>query len=204
MTQSTLPAMDTKDTKGSLTKSLVRTCLLVVFIPVAVLAGVLYFRIRALLVEINAPTLSAQLTELTIFTILVALGVLGLLYALLNWVAKRFIEPIQALAIASRRFTDGDWTQRADTSSNDEVGVIASSFNHMAEQLGEVYQSLEKKVDERARQIRTAAEVAQNVTTSLNLDDMLNKTTELLVQEFGFYQASIFLIDRGGKYADFK
>ncbi|HRJ76578.1 MAG TPA: HAMP domain-containing protein, partial [Anaerolineales bacterium] len=204
MTKSTLPAMDTKDTKGSLTKSLVRTFLLVVFIPVAVLAGLLYFRIRALLVEINAPTLSAQLTELTIFTILVALGVLGLLYALLNWVAKRFIEPIQALAIASRRFTDGDWTQRADTSSNDEVGVIASSFNHMAEQLGEVYQSLEKKVDERARQIRTAAEVAQNVTTSLNLDDMLNKTTELLVQEFGFYQASIFLIDRGGKYADFK
>ncbi|HCB01590.1 MAG TPA: hypothetical protein DEP19_04330 [Anaerolineae bacterium] len=204
MTKSTLPAMDTKDTQGSLTKTLVRTFLLVVFIPVAVLAGLLYFRIRALLIEINAPTLSTQLTELTIFTVLVVLGVLGLLYALLNWVAKRFIEPIQSLASASRRFTDGDWTQRADTSSNDEVGIIASSFNHMAEQLGEVYQSLEKKVDERARQIRTAAEVAQNVTTSLNLDDMLNKTTELLVQEFGFYQASIFLIDRGGKYADFK
>lgn len=196
--------MDTKETKGSLTKTLVRTFLIVVFIPVVAMAGLLYFRIRALLIEINAPTLSAQLTELTLFTILVVLGVLGLLYALLNWVAKRFIEPIQSLANATKRFTDGDWTQRADTSSNDEVGLIASSFNHMAEQLGEVYQSLEKKVDERARQIRTAAEVAQNVTTSLNLDDMLNKTTELLVQEFGFYQASIFLIDRGGKYADFK
>jgi len=196
--------MDTKETKGSLTKTLVRTFLIVVFIPVAILAGLLYFRVRALLIEINAPTLSAQLTELTLFTLLVVLGVLGLLYALLNWVAKRFIEPIQSLANAARRFADGDWTRRIEITNDDEVGVIANSFNHMANQLGEVYQSLEKKVDERARQIRTAAEVAQNVTTTLNLDDMLNKTTELLVQEFGFYQASIFIIERGGKYADFK
>src|SRR5690606_20210882 len=166
--------------------------------------GLLYFRIRALLIEINAPTISSQLTELTFFTIVVVLGVLGLLYALLHWVSKRFVEPIQSLANATQRFVDGDWTQRVEVTNNDEVSVIADSFNRMANKLGEVYHSLEKKVDERARQIRTAAEVAQNVTTSLNLDDMLNKTTELLVQEFGFYQASIFLIDRGGKYADFK
>lgn len=196
--------MDTQTTKGSLTKTLVRSFFFVVFIPVVALAGLLYFRIRALLIEINAPTISSQLTELTFFTIVVVLGVLGLLYALLNWVSKRFVEPIQSLANATQRFVDGDWTQRVEVTNNDEVSVIADSFNRMANQLGEVYQSLEKKVDERARQIRTAAEVAQSVTTTLNLDDMLNKTTELLVQEFGFYQASIFLTDRGGKYADFK
>jgi GAF domain-containing protein/HAMP domain-containing protein len=203
MTQSTLPT-DTKEINISLTSRLVRTMFLVAFIPLVGLTGLIYFRTRALLIEINSPAASAQVTELTIFTILVSLGVSGVLYALLNWVVRRFIKPIQSLAIAARRFTDGDWTQRIEISSNDELGAIANSFNHMAGQLGEVYQSLEKKVDERARQIRTAAEVAQNVTTTLNLDDMLNKTTELLVQEFGFYQASIFLIDRGGKYADFK
>ncbi|MBX3038227.1 MAG: GAF domain-containing protein [Anaerolineales bacterium] len=204
MTKSTLPAMDTKEINTSLTSKLVRTIFFVAFIPLAGLVGLIYFRTRALLLEINSPTASAQVTELTLFTVLVSLGVFGVLYALLNWGVSRFIQPLQSLADSARRFTDGDWTQRVEISSNDEVGVIANSFNHMAGQLGEVYQSLEKKVDERARQIRTAAEVAQNVTTTLNLDDMLNKTTELLVQEFGFYQASIFLIDRGGKYADFK
>ena len=64
--------------------------------------------------------------------------------------------------------------------------------------------SLEQKVEERTRQIRTAAEVAQNITTISNLDEMLDKTVELLVQQFNFYQASIFLLDRGGKHVDFK
>jgi GAF domain-containing protein/HAMP domain-containing protein len=204
MTKSTLPAMDTKEINTSLTSKLVRTIFFVAFILLAGLIGLIYFRTRALLLEINSPTASAQVTELTLFTVLVSLGVFGVLYALLNWGVSRFVQPLQSLADSARRFTDGDWTQRVEISTNDEVGVIANSFNHMAGQLGEVYQSLEKKVDERARQIRTAAEVAQNVTTTLNLDDMLNKTTELLVQEFGFYQASVFLIDRGGKYADFK
>src|SRR5690606_33182945 len=67
-----------------------------------------------------------------------------------------------------------------------------------------MYQSLERKVDERARQLRTAAEVAQSITTIPDLDEMLDKTVELLTQQFGYYQASIFMIDRSGKFADFK
>ncbi|NOH03099.1 MAG: GAF domain-containing protein [Chloroflexi bacterium] len=46
--------------------------------------------------------------------------------------------------------------------------------------------------------------MAQSITTIPNLDDMLNKTVELLAQQFGYYQASIFMVDRGGKYAEFK
>ncbi len=204
MSHSTLPATDTKETSLNLTSKIVRMLFVVAFIPFAGTALLIYFRTRALLIETNAPALSSQLTELTVFTILLIFGGAGILYAALNWAAAKALAPIQTLTNAARRFTEGDWTQRVEISTNDEIGTIAGSFNHMAHQLGEVYQSLEKKVDERARQIRTAAEVAQNVTATLNLDDMLNKTTELLVQEFGFYQASIFLIDRGGKYADFK
>ena len=36
------------------------------------------------------------------------------------------------------------------------------------------------------------------------MNETFNKTVELLVQQFGFYQASIFLIDRSGKYIEFK
>ncbi|KXK11914.1 MAG: putative signaling protein [Chloroflexi bacterium OLB14] len=202
MSNQTLPTASSKS--QVLTNRLVRTIILTVCIPVLLLAGLLYFRARLLLIEANAPTLSTQLTELNFFTILIVCGIVGILFALLTWSLRGVFEPLQIVANSARRFADGDWNQRIQYEKDDEVGVIADSFNRMANQLGEVYQSLEKKVDERARQIRTAAEVAQNVTTSLNLDEMLSKTTELLVQEFGFYQASIFLIDRGGKYADFR
>ena len=154
--------------------------------------------------EIKSSTIYREVNSLAPFTIFLALGTLGLTSLVLMIGTRRAIQPLQALTDITRKVADGDWSQRAKVTGNDEIGVLAQSFNQMADQLSEVYQSLEKKVDERARQIRTAAEVAQNITTISNLDDMLNKTVELLVKEFGVYQAGIFMIDRSGKFADFK
>ena len=117
---------------------------------------------------------------------------------------NRVIKPLQSFSDITRKFADGDWNRRADVLSNDEVGLLANSFNDMADQLSSAYRSLEQKVDERTRQIRAAAEVAQNITTLSNVGEMLDKTVELIVQQFGFYQASIFMLDREGKYAEFK
>ncbi|HRQ25230.1 MAG TPA: HAMP domain-containing protein, partial [Anaerolineales bacterium] len=142
--------------------------------------------------EIKSSTIYREVNSLAPFTIFLALGTLGLTSLVLMIGTRRAIQPLQALTDITRKVANGDWSQRAKVTGNDEIGVLAQSFNQMADQLSEVYQSLEKKVDERARQIRTAAEVAQNITTISNLDDMLNKTVELLVKEFGVYQAGIF------------
>ncbi len=154
--------------------------------------------------EINSDNIYGQINSLTPFTILLIIGTVLATAFVLSLGIRRIIKPLQSLTAITKKFAEGEWNQRAEVSSNDEVGLLASSFNNMADQLGEVYQSLEKKVDERTRQIRTAAEVAQSVTAIPNLDEMLNKTSELLVNEFGFYQASIYTVERGGKYADFK
>lgn len=206
MTTTSSPAPVNSQAKftGSLTATLVRTLLVFTFIPLALMAGLMYFRMRALLLEGNSANVSAQLNSLTVFTALMLLAALAVLFVLFNWGIKRFTQSLQILTSTARKFADGDWNQRAEISSDDEIGLLANSFNRMAEQLGNAYQSLEKKVDERARQIRTAAEVAQSVTSIPNLDEMLNKTSELLVNEFGFYQASIYMVERGGKYVDFK
>lgn len=154
--------------------------------------------------EINASEIYKGTTSLAPFTLALALVTLAFIGLVLFFGVKRVIQPLQSLSAITRKFAAGDWSQRAQVTRNDEVGLLATSFNHMADQLGEIYQSLEQKVDERTRQIQTAAEVAQNITTIPNLDDMLNKTVELLVQRFDFYQASIFMVDRSGRYADFK
>jgi GAF domain-containing protein/HAMP domain-containing protein len=154
--------------------------------------------------EIDSDKIYGQINSLIPFT-LILLFAIGIATAyILRFGVRRVIQPLQSLASITRNFADGDWNQRADVASNDEVGLLANSFNHMADQLGDVYQSLEQKVDERTRQIRAAAEVAQSVTSIPNLDDMLNRTAELLVREFEFYQASIFITERNGKYVDFK
>lgn len=157
-----------------------------------------------IVLEVKETDIYRQLTSLAPFTgglILVTLFFTTMVLAL---GINRVIKPLRSLSEITQKFAEGDWGQRAEVLSNDEVGFLASSFNKMADELRGTYQSLEQKMDERTRQIQTTAEVAQNFTTLSNLDEMLNKTVELLVQQFDFYQASVFLLDRNGKYLEFK
>jgi len=154
--------------------------------------------------EVKARDVYGQISSLIPFTILLVLGALlgtGLVMVI---GINRVIKPLRSLSDITLGFAEGDWRRRAEVLSDDEVGVLASSFNKMADELGKLYFSLENKVNEGERQIRTTAEVAQNITTFSNLNEMLNKTVELLVQQFGFYQASVFLIDHSGKHVEFK
>ncbi len=154
--------------------------------------------------ETRAGDIYGQIESLIPFTVLLILGTLLAIGLVMVVGINRVIKPLRSLSDITRGYADGDWSRRAEVLSNDEVGILASSFNQMADELGKVYRSLEQKVNEGERQIRTTADVAQNITTFSNLDETFNKTVELLVQQFGFYQASIFLIERSGKNIEFK
>ena len=155
-------------------------------------------------IEVKAADIYGQISSLAPFTIILVLSTLIAVGFVLSFGINRVIKPLRSLSDITRKFAEGDWNGRAEVSSDDEIGFLADSFNHMADELSGSYRSLEQKVEERDRQIRTAAEVAQSITTISNLDEMLNKTVELLVQQFGFYQASIFIVDRGGSSIEFK
>jgi GAF domain-containing protein len=62
-----------------------------------------------------------------------------------------------------------------------------------------------KKAEElsqlRADQIRTAAEIARESTTSLQSADVLMKSVNLIRDRYGFYHASVFLVDPIGEFA---
>ena len=122
---------------------------------------------------------------------------------LIIWVgANRAIKPLRILTGIVQKYAKGDWSQRALIKTKDEVGLLAYSFNNMADDLSELHHSLEQKVDERTRQIRTASEVAQSVIgTTTSLDELLNKTVAVLVERFNFHHVGIFLVDSLGKYA---
>ncbi|MBI3170548.1 MAG: GAF domain-containing protein [Chloroflexi bacterium] len=154
---------------------------------------------------IESETIFEHVNSLTPFTILLALGTLGAMGVFLYYGTRRVIKPLKSLSEATRKFAEGDWSQRAEaTHADNEIGLLSNSFNYLADQIEDSYKSLERKVEERTLQIRTAAEVAQSITTIPDLDEMLSKTVELLVQQFDFYQTAIFLVDRSRKNVDFK
>jgi GAF domain-containing protein len=58
-----------------------------------------------------------------------------------------------------------------------------------------------KESQQSALQFETAAEIARDISSSLNLDELLKKSVNLIRSRFDFYHASIFLLESTGKFA---
>jgi K+-sensing histidine kinase KdpD len=53
----------------------------------------------------------------------------------------------------------------------------------------------------RARLLAAAAEVGRDVTSILKLEELLNKTVDIICDAYGFYYAGVFLVDETGEWA---
>jgi class 3 adenylate cyclase/HAMP domain-containing protein len=107
---------------------------------------------------------------------------LGLLVAILagTLLARRMLIPITALRTGARRLGAGDFSQRIDVHTADELEELADQFNSMAGQLQETYIGLESKVEARTRDRARAGnernvleEVGRAVASSLDLNAVL-------------------------------
>ncbi|MBN1812553.1 MAG: GAF domain-containing protein, partial [Anaerolineae bacterium] len=89
------------------------------------------------------------------------------------------------------------------------VSWIAShSAERALKDLRLINRELDRRVAERTRdlekrsiQLQTASEVARDATATLDIEKLLNDTAHLISERFGFYHASVFLIDDTKKYA---
>jgi HAMP domain-containing protein len=151
--------------------------------------------------ELPEATVFAELNSLAPFMIgLVGLAVI-VSTGMVLYVTARMLRPLGNLTQFSERISRGEWSHRVPEERQDELGTLAGSLNRMAEELSGLYRSLEARVEERTRQIRTAAEVARAVTSTPQLDDLLRRAVDLIRERFGFYHVSIFLLDHAGKVA---
>ncbi len=112
---------------------------------------------------------------------------------------SRLVKPLVQLSQVAEHFSKGNWEARARINRRDELGMLARSFNKMAEDLSNMYRSLEAVVENRTRQIRIAAEVAQLASSTTRLSDTLARTSDLIAERFGFYHVGIYLTDEGGR-----
>ena len=53
----------------------------------------------------------------------------------------------------------------------------------------------------RANLLAAAAEVSQNITHILDIDELLPKTVDIICEAYGFYYAGVFLLDAAGEFA---
>ncbi len=77
--------------------------------------------------------------------VLLAIGSAGLFAGMLGslLLTRRIIFPLKRLADGTIQISKGDFTQKIDISSQDEIGELARSFNRMSEELLKARESME-------------------------------------------------------------
>ncbi len=127
---------------------------------------------------------------------LIALTVgLGLLFLLSWFTIRQAIAPVAALTATATAISQGELHRTAPVVSEDEIGVLAQAFNSMTDQLRGLIGSLEQRVAARTRDLNIASNVSRQITTELNLDNLLRQVVQLTAKEFGYYATSVFLLD---------
>jgi len=133
---------------------------------------------------------------------------IGLLISMAWFTIWQALQPIRSLTETATAIADGDLTRLAPVTSKDEIGLLASTFNDMTNQLRDLITSLERRVTNRTRdierraiQLQVTANVAREAASIRNLDRLLNHTVQLISDRFNFYHVGLFLIDENQQYA---
>src|SRR6185369_12616092 len=124
-----------------------------------------------------------------------ALGALAL--------ARGMVRPIRTLDEGARRIGAGELDQRIDVRTGDELQGLADQFNRMTSQLRESYAGLERKVDERTRELSNALEQQTAISEILrvisssptDVQPVLEAIAERAAKLCGAAVATMYLID---------
>lgn len=112
------------------------------------------------------------------------------------------IDPVEQLQRGMASMAKADFGVRLPVYRRDEFGELAHGFNHMADQLHDLYANLEQKVRQktedlavRARELGLLYEVAAHLTESAELERMVQGVLERVRDLLGAEAWAVRLID---------
>lgn len=147
----------------------------------------------------------AEVLESTFTTLTINIGV-TLIAAILVGVASLFYvdhqisRPVTTLSKVASQVADGNLRLRSDLQpSNNEVGVLAQSFNRMTDQLSDLIDNLEQRVAGRTHQLEVIATLSGQLNAILDLHQLLAELVHQIQESFDYYHAGIFLLDEAGE-----
>ncbi|MDY7077047.1 MAG: GAF domain-containing protein [Chloroflexota bacterium] len=90
--------------------------------------------------------------------------------------------------------------------TNDDITVLQTMADQLAIAIRNADLHLENRrllarAERRARLLSAASQVGRDVTSILDMNDLLNKTVDIICDAYGFYYAGVFLVDEAGEWA---
>lgn len=100
--------------------------------------------------------------------------VLALSSIFLHFISQHLTAPLEQLNIITDYFAKGDYSVRADTTSNDEIGMLSAKFNDMAASVSEHIEELNHMVKQHEQFVADFThEIKTPMTTIIGYADML-------------------------------
>ncbi|MBE2222238.1 MAG: GAF domain-containing protein [Anaerolineae bacterium] len=114
-------------------------------------------------------------------------------------VGQRISKPISNLTKVAQEVTAGNLDIQAPIETQDEIGVLANSFNDMTSQLRDSISTLEQRVQNRTQALATTVEVGRQLSTILDEDELITAVVNQVRESFNYYQTQIYLMTDDGK-----
>ena len=142
-------------------------------------------------------------TPVPVSTILAVTGIAtvaaaGISAALAVWIAGRIVQPLQVMTEAAEAIVAGDLTLRAPVVSDDEIGILAGTFNHMARKLRDRIGTLEHHAAERTKTLAVFRDISR-ISTLPDEKRLAAEAAERVKNAFNYYRVQIYFLDEAGE-----
>lgn len=157
----------------------------------------------------DAALLSQQANVTSVMIVVLGVALMAVLLLIVNITLRPVMRPLADISARARGLATGE--DADDTSASrsrrpaleisDELGGLLESISGISQRMVSLTEQAENQSVRRSRDLEVAARIGREVATLHNIDSLLNRSINLICDEFGFYHAQVFLIDDIGMNA---
>ena len=145
----------------------------------------------AIIVYGSVASSSVLFNSLLTQTIL-AIFVVAIIVSLTRILIRAIAEPIQELQEVAQNFSEGMMDARAQVYSSDEIGLLASTFNVLADSI----ETNEARLRDDAKRSRVLKEIALNIGEASDLQEIYNTMVAKAREAIGCDRAIFYTFDK--------
>lgn len=117
----------------------------------------------------------SMVNELLIITVIISFVVIAVAIFIVIYLARRLTTPIVSMTDLMKEAAEGDFSIRAEVSSENEVGQLANSFNVMADK---IYGVLDRMMDSTKELLECSGKLQDIETNVVTLSSALNEISD--------------------------